>query len=164
MADRFKTDESQQREKMEQMDLDDILGKAENHETEATAESVGASLGGEGFLAQFAAVQDVKNDLSWDDIIPETEREKAQAEEREREAARKAAEEAEFANRRRTAAVAPGAYEGMEKDLDETSEPAAPPKKGKKESGKKKEGGTAPRKKPFDENAALRRECITSVL
>jgi chromodomain-helicase-DNA-binding protein 1 len=81
----YKTDDTQQNQKLEQMDLDDILNKAENHETEATAEAVGASLGGEGFLSQFAAIQDVKNDLSWDDIIPLDEREKALQKEKEKE-------------------------------------------------------------------------------
>lgn len=83
----YKTDDSQQNQKLEQMDLDDILNKAENHETEATAEAVGASLGGEGFLSQFAAIQDVKNDLSWDDIIPLDEREKALQKEKDKEEA-----------------------------------------------------------------------------
>jgi chromodomain-helicase-DNA-binding protein 1 len=85
----YKTDDTQQNQKLEQMDLDEILNKAENHETEATAEAVGASLGGEGFLSQFAAIQDVKNDLSWDDIIPLDEREKATQKEREKEEADK---------------------------------------------------------------------------
>lgn len=90
----YKTDDTQQNQKLEQMDLDDILNKAENHETEATAEAVGASLGGEGFLAQFAAIQDVKNDLSWDEIIPLDEREKAAQKEKEKEEAdRKKADE-----------------------------------------------------------------------
>lgn len=85
----YKTDDTQQNQKLEQMDLDEILNKAENHETEATAEAVGASLGGEGFLSQFAAIQDVKNDLSWDDIIPLDEREKATQKEKEKEEAEK---------------------------------------------------------------------------
>lgn len=35
-----------------------------------TGDSVGASLGGESFLAQFANVSDIMNDMSWEDIIP----------------------------------------------------------------------------------------------
>ena len=52
------------------MDLDDILSRAEAHETTQTGDSVGASLGDEGFLAQFANVSDIKNDMSWEDITP----------------------------------------------------------------------------------------------
>ena len=59
------------------MDLDDILNRAEDHETMTGAE--GASLGGEGFLAQFAAVSDVKNDMSWEDIIPLEDRQRFDA-------------------------------------------------------------------------------------
>lgn len=68
------------------MDLDDILSRAEDHETTQSGEGVGASLGGENFLAQFAAVSDVKNDMSWEDIIPLDERQKLEAEEEERRA------------------------------------------------------------------------------
>lgn len=130
----YKTDDTQQAQKLEQMDLDDILGKAENHETEATAEAVGASLGGEGFLSQFAAIQDVKNDLSWDDIIPLSEREKLEAEDKERD---RQAKEAEQQIRKRSAAQGPGAYEDMDQQQDE--EPTKQPsKKAKKEAAVKK--------------------------
>jgi hypothetical protein len=37
-------------------------------------------LGGEGFLQQFAAVSNVKNDVSWEEIIPAEEREKFEKE------------------------------------------------------------------------------------
>lgn len=132
----YKTDDTQQAQKLEQMDLDDILGKAENHETEATAEAVGASLGGEGFLSQFAAIQDVKNDLSWDDIIPLSEREKLEAEDKERE---RLAQEAEQQVRKRTAAPGPGAYEGMDHQQDEEpTKPTTASKKAKKEAAVKK--------------------------
>lgn len=53
---------------LEQMDLDDVINKAEAYDTETAP--TGTSLGGEAFLNQFA-VQDVKSDMtSWDDIIP----------------------------------------------------------------------------------------------
>jgi chromodomain-helicase-DNA-binding protein 1 len=131
----YKTDDTQQAQKLEQMDLDDILGKAENHETEATAEAVGASLGGEGFLSQFAAIQDVKNDLSWEDIIPLSEREKMEAEDRERE---RLVQQKEQQSRKRNAAPGPGAYEGM-MDIDSTNIDDAPKgKKGKKDAAPKK--------------------------
>jgi len=129
----YKTDDTQQAQKLEQMDLDDILGKAENHETEATAEAVGASLGGEGFLSQFAAIQDVKNDLSWDDIIPLSEREKLEAEDKERE---RLAQEAEQQSRKRTAVPAIGAFEGMDHHADEEMPKIT--KKAKKEAAAKK--------------------------
>ncbi len=108
----YKTDDNTQNQKLDEMDLDDILKKAESHETEAIAGATGASSGGEGFLAQFAAIQDVKNDdISWDDIIPLEERNKAEQEDIERrlEEERKALEP-----RKRAAAPAPGAYQGMD--------------------------------------------------
>ena len=71
----FKTEANQA--KLEEMNLDDVLDKAEDYETE-TAPG-GTSLGGEEFLR--VAVQDVKHDLtSWDDIIPIADRELAMME------------------------------------------------------------------------------------
>lgn len=97
------------------MDLDDILTKADAYDTEASAQ--GTSLGGEGFLAQFAAIQDVKNDeLSWDDIIPVTERANIMEEE-----TRDAHVAEEPGTRKRTAVRT---YEGM--DYDETSPVGSP--------------------------------------
>ncbi|MBW0479826.1 hypothetical protein O181_019541 [Austropuccinia psidii MF-1] len=65
--------------KLESMDLDEIMNKGENFETETAP--TGTSLGGEDFLQQFAAVQDVKADVtSWDEIIPLSERQKVNSE------------------------------------------------------------------------------------
>lgn len=70
----FKTDADQS--KLEEMDLDDVINKAEAYDTETVP--TGTSLGGEAFLNQFA-VQDVKADMtSWDDIIPAADREAAE--------------------------------------------------------------------------------------
>jgi len=91
------------------MDLDEILKVAEDHETIATGEGAGASLGGEGFLQQFAAVSDVKNDMSWDDIIPTEERERFEKEEREKEAE----QEAQQSRKRNQPQIS---YEGMDVD------------------------------------------------
>ena len=101
------------------MDLDDILNRAEAHEAMAQA---GASLGGEGFLAQFAAVSDVKNDMNWEDIIPLDERQKFEADEDERKAEEIAAQE--LRDRKRT--HAPVSYEGM--DVDQPAAASAPKK------------------------------------
>ena len=123
----YKTDDQAQNQKLDEMDLDDILTKAEAHDTEVTAEAAGASLGGEGFLAQFAAIQDVKNDLSWDDIIPIDERVKV-----DEESSRALQDEEQAAaNRKRQAARAPGAYEGMEDDPNEPKASSPPEKKSK---------------------------------
>ncbi|KAF8964529.1 SNF2 family N-terminal domain-containing protein [Flammula alnicola] len=77
-------DDTQQNKKLDEMDLDDILNHGEDHETTQAGEGVGASLGGENFLAQFTAVSDVKNDMNWEDIIPLDECEKFEADEDER--------------------------------------------------------------------------------
>ncbi|OCF38014.1 chromodomain-helicase-DNA-binding protein 1 [Kwoniella heveanensis BCC8398] len=136
----YKTDDSAQNKKLDEMDLDDILTKADAFDTESAAQPGGTSLGGEGFLAQFAAIQDVKadaDDLSWDDIIPVDER--AKAEEEEKAAA--AAEMAAASTRKRAAARPPGTYEGMDYDEAEgsSSKPGSPgPKKTKAQSAPRK--------------------------
>jgi chromodomain-helicase-DNA-binding protein 1 len=99
------------------MDLDDILSRAEAHETTQTGDGVGTSLGGESFLAQFANVSDIKNDMSWEDIIPLEERQKLLSEEEERRLEDNAASE----SRKRSHAQV--SYEGM--DVDQPGPPAA---------------------------------------
>ncbi|GJE92206.1 SNF2 family N-terminal domain-containing protein [Phanerochaete sordida] len=119
----FDKDDSQQNQKLDEMDLDDILKTAEQHETMA-ANNEGASLGGEGFLAQFANVSDVKNDMSWEDIIPLEERQKFEEEEANRQAEELAAQERETKDRKRS--HAPVSYEGM--DVEQPAAPSAPKK------------------------------------
>ncbi|KAF9469913.1 SNF2 family N-terminal domain-containing protein [Collybia nuda] len=118
----FDKDDSQQNQKLDEMDLDDILNRAEDHETMAESGDGGTSLGGEGFLAQFAAVSDVKNDMSWEDIIPLEERQKFDAEDEQRKAEELAAQESR--DRKRTHAQV--SYEGM--DVDQPATTAAPKK------------------------------------
>ncbi|KAG2185805.1 hypothetical protein INT43_002242 [Umbelopsis isabellina] len=65
--------DEQNTQKLDDMDLDDILARAEH--TETLTNQVGQSLGGEDFLAQFqVADYGGTDDISWDDIIPESER------------------------------------------------------------------------------------------
>ena len=119
----FDKDDSTQNQKLDEMDLDDILNRAEQHETVA-ANNEGTSLGGEGFLAQFASVSDVKNDMAWEDIIPMEERQRFEEEEEKRKAEELAAQERETKDRKRS--HAPVSYEGM--DVEQTA-PAPAPKK-----------------------------------
>lgn len=119
---RFDKDDTQQSKKLDEMDLDDILNRAEDHETVATGGDGGTSLGGEGFLAQFAAVSDVKNDISWEDIIPLDERQKFEKEEDQRKAEELAAQE----SRDRKRSHAQVSYEGM--DVDQPAAAPAPKK------------------------------------
>ncbi|KAG6378136.1 chromodomain-helicase DNA-binding protein [Boletus reticuloceps] len=118
----FDKDDSQQNQKLDEMDLDDILNRAEDHETMAAGGDGGASLGGEGFLAQFAAVSDVKNDMNWEDIIPLEERQKFDREDEDRKAEELAAQEL----RDRKRSHAPVSYEGM--DVDQPTSSQAPKK------------------------------------
>lgn len=115
----FKTDEGAQTQKLDEMDLDDVLTKADAFDTEAAGAGT-TSLGGEGFLSSFAEIQDVKNDMdvSWDDIIPVDERTKMDEE--------LAKEEAELGSRKRTATRAPVSYEGMD---SEANKKPVPPRK-----------------------------------
>lgn len=107
------------------MDLDDILKTAEQHETMA-ANNEGASLGGEGFLAQFANVSDVKNDMSWEDIIPLEERQKFEEDEAKREAEELAAQQRESKDRKRS--HAPVSYKDMDMDVEQPATTPAPKK------------------------------------
>lgn len=119
----FKSDnEDGQQKKLDEMDLDDILSHAEAHETEA--DPTGSSAGGQEFLKSFAQVQDFKADLSWDDIIPLEERQKAEEEERKK-AVEEAAAAASTSRRRAAAQVAPGTYDNGEADDPSTSPGAA---------------------------------------
>ena len=141
----YKTDDSAQNKKLDEMNLDDILTKADEFDTDAAAQPGTTSLGGAQFLSQFAAIQDVKNDmdddLAWDDIIPVEERVKLD----EEESRALQAEEIASANRRRAAAKAPGMYEDMDHDdLDGVGSKAGSPKGGEKK--KKGASATAPRK------------------
>ncbi|GAA5835946.1 hypothetical protein JCM11251_006610 [Rhodosporidiobolus azoricus] len=116
--------------KLEEMDLDDVINKAEEYET-ATAPT-GTSLGGQEFLNQFA-IQDVKADMtSWDDIIPAEDRARIKVEQ-------EAEDKKESSTRRAAAQVAPGAYRGRDtgprsRDSspaeEEKKKPAAPRKSG----------------------------------
>lgn len=130
------------------MDLDDILTKADAFDTEASAQPGGTSLGGEGFLSQFAAIQDVKNDmddgLSWEDIIPVDERVKLD----EEESRRLQEQEMVSLNRKRAAARPPGTYEDMDFDDGEakSSRAGSPDKKSGGKSKKSASAGGAPRK------------------
>jgi len=104
-------DDSTQSKKLDKMDLDDILSRVEDHETTQTDNSsVGAPLGGESFLAQFANVSDIKNDMSWKDIIPLEERQKLEFEEDERRL------EETATNEWRKCSHAQVSYEGIDVD------------------------------------------------
>ncbi|GAA6018197.1 hypothetical protein JCM10207_002864 [Rhodosporidiobolus poonsookiae] len=123
--------------KLEEMDLDDVINKAEEYET-ATAPT-GTSLGGEEFLNQFA-VQDVKADMtSWEDIIPAEDRERVMAQLVEQE-------KKEQSTRRAAAQVAPGAYQGAGGDAGPASRESTPGSSGSVKGSVKKSKPSAPRK------------------
>jgi hypothetical protein len=105
----FKTDDKELNKKLDEMDLDDILSRAEQHDTVVT-DAAGSSLGGEGFLASLAEVTDVKTDINWDEIIPLDERQRVEREDAEKQAERLAAEATQ--GRKRQAANV--TYEGMD--------------------------------------------------
>ena len=65
------------------MDLDDILNKAEEHETVGKANTGATSLGSKGFLHQMVIVSGIEADLNWDDIIPLEDHQKFEEEEQE---------------------------------------------------------------------------------
>ena len=95
----FKATDNQ--EKLENMNIDDVLEHAEDHDT--TENLGGAQLGGEDFLRQFE-IADYKADVSWDEIIPKEDRERIEEEERALQEQR-ATEELIAMNSRRIAAL-----------------------------------------------------------
>ncbi|CAD6888412.1 unnamed protein product [Tilletia laevis] len=121
----FKSDvnEDGQQKKLDEMDLDDILGKGEAFETEVDPTTVSA--GGDAFLQQFAQVQDFKADsVSWDDIIPIEDRKRLEAEERQRAVELAAAQNARKTANEKAKAKAIKAAEAQDGDDedDETDE------------------------------------------
>ncbi|KAH6913789.1 SNF2 family N-terminal domain-containing protein [Coprinopsis sp. MPI-PUGE-AT-0042] len=119
----FDKNDTEQSQKLAELDLDDILKHAEDHETQTGGDG-GASLGGEGFLSTFAAVSDVKNDMNWEDIIPLEERRKV--EKADEDDKLKAEDLAAHESRERKRSHAPVSYEGM--DIDQAPPPSAPKK------------------------------------
>ena len=120
---RFDKDNTQQDKKLDDMDLDDILNRAEDHET-ITGGDGGASLGGESFLASVAFVSDVKTEMSWEDIIPVEERQRVELEEDQR----KAEELAALDTKDRKRSHAPVSYEGMDVDQPLSASTSKKPK------------------------------------
>ncbi|KAI9463589.1 SNF2 family N-terminal domain-containing protein [Lactarius psammicola] len=143
----FDKDNTQQDKKLDEMDLDDILNRAEDHET-ITGGDGGASLGGEGFLASVASVSDVKTEISWEDIIPLEERQKVEREEDQR----KAEELAALDTKDRKRSHAPVSYEGMDVDQPVSA------------SASKKPKGPAPTRKSASQKAMELKERDVRVL
>ncbi|KAF9279964.1 hypothetical protein BGZ68_007574 [Mortierella alpina] len=74
----FQQNEGAANKKLDELDLDDILARAESHDT---TDAVNLA-GGEEFLSQFQYADFGAGDMSWDEIIPAEEREQFEAEER----------------------------------------------------------------------------------
>ncbi|KAK7207221.1 SNF2 family N-terminal domain-containing protein [Myxozyma melibiosi] len=92
----FKANENQK--KLENMNLDDVLEHAEDHETQP---DLGEShLGGEEFLKQFE-VTDYKADVDWDDIIPAGDLAKIKEEDRKRQEEEYLQEQINLSSRRK---------------------------------------------------------------
>jgi chromodomain-helicase-DNA-binding protein 1 len=123
----FKATDNQ--EKLENMNIDDVLEHAEDHDT--TENLGGAQLGGEDFLRQFE-IADYKADVSWDDIIPKEDRERIEEEERALQEQR-ATEELIAMNSRRIAALSkrlnPGDTESIASEEPERKRRKLPIKK-----------------------------------
>ncbi|KAI9442173.1 P-loop containing nucleoside triphosphate hydrolase protein [Lactarius indigo] len=143
----FDKDNTLQDKKLDEMDLDDILNRAEDHET-ITGGDGGASLGGEGFLASVASVSDVKTEISWEEIIPLDERQKVEREEDQR----KAEELAALDTKDRKRSHAPVSYEGMDVDQPVSA------------SANKKPKGPAPTRKSASQKAMELKERDVRVL
>ena len=124
----FKATDNQ--EKLENMNIDDVLEHAEDHDTTETLG--GAQLGGDDFLQQFE-IADYKPDVSWEEIIPKEDRERIEEEERILQE-QKATEELIAMNSRRVAALSkranPGDTESIASDEPERRRRKATTKKG----------------------------------
>lgn len=105
--------------KLEDMNLDDVLDRAEEHVTTAEIKGEVSQLGGEEFLKQFE-VTDYKADVSWDDIIPKEELEKIKVDEQKRKEEEFLKQQLEMYSRRRAKAANPNnLYDSSEVDDDD---------------------------------------------
>ncbi|RKO93425.1 SNF2 family N-terminal domain-containing protein, partial [Blyttiomyces helicus] len=118
--------------KLEELNLDEILARAEHHEVQ---EDQGTADGGHEFLKQWDAVDVQMNELKWDELIPEAERKKAEAE----ATAYKSDDAVEGLGRRRAAAI-PTYATGDGKDSEGEEDD------GRKRKRKPATGTSAPRK------------------
>ncbi|ORX58368.1 hypothetical protein BCR36DRAFT_111075 [Piromyces finnis] len=98
-------------EKLEEMNLDEILERAEHTET---TESMNLTEASAEFLEQFKVADFGVNDLTWEEIIPEEERKKLEEEERQ--------EELMYAARRRAAAPTYSKEKNEDEDQDQNEE------------------------------------------
>jgi len=114
-------------EKLEEMNLDEILERAEHTET---TESMNLSEASAEFLEQFKVADFGVNDLTWEEIIPEEERKKLEEEERQ--------EELMYAARRRAAAPTYGEKNEEEQEQNEEQNEDAPRKRRRRASRTKK--------------------------
>lgn len=139
----FKSKDDQAQAKLETLDLDDILNRAEAHDTTSMAQQSGSHLGGEEFLSQFAVSDYNQADLNWEDIIPEEERKRVEEEEEKRRQ-EEIAKAASKPLKKRAAAIAatakstPGPDDDDDNDSDGTATSSKAGKKRKIPTGKKK--------------------------
>jgi chromodomain-helicase-DNA-binding protein 1 len=138
----FKANDNQ--EKLENMNIDDILEHAEDHDT--TENLGGAQLGGDDFLQQFE-IADYKADVTWDEIIPQEDRERIEEEERALQEQR-ATEELIAMNSRRVAALSKRVNPGDTESIASEE----PERKRRKPTGKK---GVVKKKPEVDSDREL---------
>lgn len=132
----FKDNNNQK--KLEDMNLDDVLNHAEDHES-AESQLAQSHLGGEDFLRQFE-VTDYKADVKWDDIIPPDELAKIKADEEKRKDEDYLSEQISMFGKRR-AAVKATAGQLVESDIedDEDMRPVKTKSRGNGQSRKEDE-------------------------
>ena len=91
--------------KLEDLNLDDVLDHAEDHDTQPAIEEMQSHLGGEEFLKQFE-VTDYKADMTWDEIIPADELKTIKDEEKKRRDEEFLQKQIEMSQRRKTRSYA----------------------------------------------------------
>ncbi|CAI2179377.1 18848_t:CDS:2 [Funneliformis geosporum] len=121
--------------KLDDLDLDDILARAETHDT--VGDQTSSSLGGEEFLKQFQVADFGDGDMSWEDIIPQEERERLA------KVAAEFAKEQEYDNynkagTKRKAVVQGGGTNVIDSDDDEDEQPKKKANRKKKQTSRKK--------------------------
>lgn len=127
----FKDNDTSRQAKLEDLNLDDILERAEHHETVEADEE-----GFEEFKDAWKITDFGADQMTWDDIIPEAERLRAEEEAKKEaaEAARKKAAEAAVAAAKKRAAA------------EEVEDATAPKKKAKKKASGEAEPSTSSKK------------------
>nr|CAG8435680.1 14839_t:CDS:2 [Entrophospora candida] len=136
--------------KLDDIDLDDILARAETHDT--IGDQGSSSFGGEEFLKQFQVADFGGDNLSWDEIIPKEERDKLSL-------TQESVEEEEYkSGMKRKAALLQNNNNNINNDNNVESESDYKNSKKRSSSSHKKKGSSHKKRSAHKNNNGLARD------